>query len=388
MNDADAMPSTAVKFCGVTLDNPLMLGSGGLGESAESLEPFQAVAGAVAIRTVRMNVQTSRRSFPSPHLALGPRHSWLLNCEWGNQRSIRYWIERELSVASSRGPVLVSVSGRNIDDCVRSCSLLDAQAQFFEINISCSHAGVAYGRLTDDLDHIRDLMRSLRDAISSPIVVKLGWSPVLPEAAVVAADYGAAAISVTNSIGPGLDIDVKTGRPRLGISGGFGGLSGPAIFPIALECVREVVDSVNIPVIGVGGVRSYVDVVKMLMVGATCVQLYTSAFLRGPRLFSKITADLRRYMFSMGYSKLGEIQGLALPHLRAESNLLPLVPVIDSNRCTPCGQCARICPHDAISIREVANIDPGLCTGCGICVDVCPPAFDAISLPSSGILSE
>jgi dihydroorotate dehydrogenase (NAD+) catalytic subunit len=365
-----------------------MLGSGGLGESAESLEPFQAVAGAVAIRTVRLNVPTSRRRFPSPHLALGPRHSWLLNCEWGNQHPIKYWIDRELSVACSRGPVLVSVSGRNIDDCVRSCSLLDAQSHFFEINISCSHAGRAYGRLTDNLEHIRNLMRSLRDTVSSPIVVKLGWSPTLPEAAVVAAEYGAAAISVTNSIGPGLDIDVKTAKPRLGISGGFGGLSGPAIFPIALECVREVVDSVSVPVIGVGGVRSYVDVIKMLMVGATCVQLYTSAFLSGPRLFSRITDDLRRYMLSMGYSSLEEVRGLARPYLRAESNLLPLIPIIDDHRCTPCGQCARICPHDAISVHDIASIDPGLCTGCGICVDVCPPAFGAISLPSSSTFIE
>lgn len=377
-------PNLKVDLCGLDLPGPLLLGSGGLGESAEVLKPYQEAAAGVVIRTLRLKLAESRKIFPSPHLALGPRRAWLLNCEWGNQRPVDYWLAGGLARASSRGPVIVSVSGRDVDDCVATCILFENLARIFEINISCSHAGLAHGRILDDVDHIRRLVASLKAAVTRPVIIKLGWSSILPEIAAAAAQAGADAIAVTNSIGPGLDIDIRSGRPRLGISGGFGGMSGAAIFPIALECVREVAEAVDIPVIGVGGIRSHLDVVKMLMVGATCVQLYTSAFLGGPATFTRINERLAAYLTDNGYNDVAQLRGVALPMLRAESNMIPLIPVVDQSRCTPCGQCVRVCPHDAISLGNFAEIEAAKCTGCGICVDVCPPAYAAISIFPDG----
>jgi len=373
----------SVDLCGVRLDGPLLLGSGGLGESAASLAPHQASAcSAVVTRTLRTTVPPGRERFPSPHLTVGPRRTWLLNCEWGNLRPLGYWVREGILRAAARGPVIASISGRDADDCVRTCLALRASpVSMIEINFSCSHAGLMFGRVTDDADHVARVVAVTRTEARVPVIAKLGWSPVLASVASAAARAGADAIAVTNSIGPGLDIDLDSGQPKLGIAGGYGGVSGPAIFPIALECVRQVVAEVAVPVIGVGGVSSADDVIKMLMVGAHCVQIYTAAALRGPTVFDTVTAGLRRYLEAHGYRDLAAVRGRATPYLRRQTNVAPRIPHVDTGRCTPCGACQRVCPADAIDMAESAVIRPDSCTGCGLCVEVCPPHFSALSLP-------
>lgn len=377
------VPDLSVELCGVPLPGPLLLGSGGLGESAETLAPFQEVAcAAVVTRTLRGAVRPGRERFPSPHVTVGPRRNWLLNSEWGNLRPLSYWVETGIAEAAARGPVIASVSGRDRDDCARTCAVLDNRPiSLIEINVSCSHAGLAFGRLTDDADHVARVVDAARRACSVPVVVKLGAGPTLASVARAAVDAGAAAIAVTNSIGPGLDVDIETGRPKLGNAGGYGGMSGPAIFPIALECVREVVDAVTVPVVGVGGVSSADDVVKMLMVGARCVQIYTAAALHGPRVFDRVTEGLRRYLVRHGHPGLDSVRGAATRYLRRPTNVEPLIPRVDPDRCRPCPACGRVCPADAIELDGWAHIRADRCTGCGLCVESCPPQRRALSLP-------
>ncbi len=378
-------PDLSVNFCGLHLRHPVVLASGGLGESADSLAPFQEAAAAVVTRTIRLHVDAERRVFPSSHLALGPRKAWLLNCEWGNLRPWQYWVRQGLPSLLERGPVIVSVSGRDIIGCVTLARELErARVPLLEINVSCSHAGHLYGRISEDCAHVTRLVASLKAAVETPVMVKLGASPRVAEIAKVAVDAGADAISTTNSIGPGLDLNIDTGRPRLGITGGIGGLTGQAIFPIALEAVHEVVEAVDVPVMAIGGVSSYREVAKMLLVGATCVQLYTEAFFRGPALFDRIVGDLRRYLADRGHASVAAIHGAGRPYLRGPSNLVPVVPVVIEDRCRPCGHCQRVCTFDAISIYEVAHIDASACIGCGACIDACPPGLAAIAPPVEG----
>ncbi|MET8123840.1 4Fe-4S binding protein [Micromonospora sp. NPDC005189] len=383
MGAAPQSADLSVDLCGVRLDGPLLLGSGGLGESADTLADFQRTScAAVVTRTLRTVVLPGRERFPSPHLSAGPRRNWLLNCEWGNLRPLRYWTDTGLPEAAARGPVIASISGRSLEDCERTCrAIAGSPIALVEINFSCSHAGQAFGRVSDDADHVARVVTAAKRVSPAPVIAKLGWSPVLAEVAAAAARAGADAISVTNSIGPGLDIDVDTGRPKLGIAGGFGGMSGPAIFPIALECVRQVVDAVPVPVIGVGGISSADDAIKMIMVGATCVQVYTAATFRGPAVFDAITNSLRHHLRKHGHQTVAAIRGLATPHLREPTNTHIRVPVVDTARCHPCGACQRVCPADAIDMTSRAEIRPDACTGCGLCVDVCPPYFNALSLP-------
>jgi dihydroorotate dehydrogenase (NAD+) catalytic subunit len=371
----------SVELCGIPLTGPLILASGGLGESAESLARFQeTTCSAVVTRTLRQSVAVGREKFPSPHLALGRQRNWLLNCEWGNLRSLDYWVETGIPTAARRGPVIASVSGRDPADCVSACQqLIASPAVMLEINFSCSHAGQLFGRVMDDARHVATVITAVKKVWDRPVIAKLGWSPVLETVAIAAERSGADIVAVTNSIGPGLDIDVATGRPKLGVTGGFGGMSGPAIFPIALDCVRRVADVVSVPIIGVGGVSTAEDAIKMFMAGAVCVQIYTAPLLKGARIFDRMTAGIKAHLTARQAS-LSQIVGMACDYLRQPSQLRKRLPLVDPQRCHPCGACARICPVDAIQMQQTASVDAATCIGCGICVDVCPPAFDALSL--------
>jgi dihydroorotate dehydrogenase (NAD+) catalytic subunit len=378
-------PDLSVEFCGLRLANPLVLGSGGLGETAAGLQPFlEAGAAAVVTRTLRLRVGPDRAVFPSPHLAVGPSRQYLLNCEWGNLTPWEYWTRRGLPELREQGTVIVSVSGRHRDDCVALARQLDrAGVCLFEVNVSCSHSGHLYGRPTDDIGHLQSLVTGLKRAVRAPVMVKLGWSPALPDVARAVARAGADAISVTNSIGPGLDVRLEDGRPELGITGGAGGMTGRAIFPIALECVHQVVEAVDLPVMGVGGIASFREVAKMLFVGAACVQIYSEAFLRGPDLFPRILRDLSGYLDARGYAALAEIRGLSRPFLSDPSNTVPIVPIVVEDRCPACGACAPICPPQAITMGQTAEIRPDLCIGCGACIHVCPTVYGALLRPES-----
>jgi ferredoxin len=110
------------------------------------------------------------------------------------------------------------------------------------------------------------------------------------------------------------------------------------------------------------------------------VQIYTSALVRGARIFDRIVADIVTFMQRYGYRSLFDIRGSAAPYLQRPSNIRKRIPIVDVSRCQPCGACSRICPVGAIQVNEVASVDDVICIGCGICVDVCPPQFDALSL--------
>ena len=122
------------------------------------------------------------------------------------------------------------------------------------------------------------------------------------EIAQYAEDAGADALTMINSVGPGMKIDIETGIPIL--KNRFGGLSGPAIKPIAIRCVFDVFESVDIPIIGVGGIRNHNDVLEFLYAGARCVQIGTSIMYEGMDIFTKINNGLRRFMDEKGYGSV------------------------------------------------------------------------------------
>lgn len=372
-----------VELCGVRFRSPLWLGSGGLGETSESLKPFQIdVCGAVVTRTLRTTVRTHRTTFPNPHLALDRRRRWMLNCEWGNLQPLQYWIDEGIASSTKRGPVIVSVSGRDLDDCVSTVWSIDSGSHsMYELNFSCSHAGALDGRINDDHRHVFDVVSAIRARTQKPIIAKLGWGANLRRVASSAEDAGCDAVAVTNTIGPGLDIDIETGRPKLGIEGGYGGVSGPAIFPIALQCVSEVAAAVQVPVVGIGGVTDSNDVIKMLMAGASCVQVYTAALIRGSRVFTALSDGLREHMISHSLRTPSQLVGSSRSHLERPSRLAGNVPLVNPDRCEPCGACVRVCAPSAITLRTIAEVDSAVCTSCGICVDACPPRYNALSLP-------
>ncbi|OGZ39414.1 MAG: hypothetical protein A3B04_03630 [Candidatus Portnoybacteria bacterium RIFCSPLOWO2_02_FULL_39_11] len=198
-----------------------------------------------------------------------------------------------------------------------------------------------------------------------------------------AEELGANAIVCTNSIGPGMLIDTKTAKPKLGIKSGGGGVTGKAIFPIALWCVHQLSETLGIPVVGCGGIFTADDVIQMLMAGASAVQLYTAPALKGPTVFRRVTAGLQRFLAeNPKYASVKDIIGVTLNKTGDHQFSSPR-PVVIEERCAGCGICVQCCAFDALSMVRRADEKPlaviaDNCISCNACVGVCPPKFDAI----------
>lgn len=377
----------ACEILGKRFPNPVWLASGTLTEGIEQVDSFlNSEAGAIIPRTTRLKYAPGREKHPSPQLEINLQEGWMRNCEWTGA-TIDYWAPHLNSLAET-GRVIMSVSGRNIEGCKKVCQEIDKfNFPLIEINISCAHSNEIYGFITRNEGHIRKVINSLKKSgVETPIALKLGHSDFIVPLAKAAEEAGADAIVAINTIGPVLDFNIASGEPELtlGISGGKGGLSGRVIFHIALTDVAELSRSLNIPVIGCGGISSSEDVIKMIMAGASAVQIYTAAHLRGnkaPQFFDEIVRDVEWWLRNHGYSNVSQIQGLVLSKLSSPHQMESLVPKLNSDLCIGCGKCIDICLNDgAISFtrlsrkekKRIPKFNQDKCVGCGACISVCP----------------
>ncbi len=226
-------------------------------------------------------------------------------------------------------------------------------------------------------------MKRVRDVTMTPIWIKLSYSSLLIPMAKLAEELGADAIVCTNSIGPGMLIDTKTAKPKLGIKGGGGGVTGKAIFPIALWCVHQLSETLSIPVVGCGGVFTADNVIQMLMAGASAVQLYTAPALKGPSVFRRITTGLQRFLVeNPKYGSVNDLVGLTLGKTDDHQFSSPR-PIVIEKKCTGCGICVQSCAFDALSMvrrtdKDALAVIANNCVSCNACVGVCPPKWNAI----------
>ena len=203
-------------------------------------------------------------------------------------------------------PVMANVSGFSIEDYAETCRRLDAceQVGWLEVNISCPNVhggGMSFGT---DPGMAAAVTRAVKAATTKPVIMKL--SPNVADIAEIAracADAGADGLSLINTL-LGMRIDLKTRRPILANT--TGGLSGPAIFPVALRMVYQAARAVDIPVIGMGGVTSASDVLEMMMAGAAAVEV-GAANLIDPFACKKIIEDLPAEMARSGIRALSEL---------------------------------------------------------------------------------
>ena len=146
----------------------------------------------------------------------------------------------------------------------------------------------------------------------TPVLVKLSPNVTdIVKVALAVVEAGADGITAVNSLGPGIVLDIETCRPVL--SHGTGGVSGPAVRPIAVRCVRDICRAVDVPVVALGGVTTGRDVVEMILVGAAAVGIGTAIHYRGMEVFQKVCDEMRDYMTRHGYGGLEEFRGKALP---------------------------------------------------------------------------
>jgi dihydroorotate dehydrogenase (NAD+) catalytic subunit len=214
-------------------------------------------------------------------------------------------------------PVIANLFGYRAEDYARLAERVDPISQIaaLELNVSCPNVrrgGIEFGR---DPGVLEDLVRSVRQVTGKPLIVKLSPNVTSPvELAAAAKRGGADILSAINTV-LGMSIDVESRRPRLATI--RGGLSGPAIKPIAVRIVFDVAQQVGLPVIGIGGVDSLEDVLEFLLAGASAVQIGTALF-RDPRTPERLLDELRVYLEEREIRSVSElVGGVVLPSQEA-----------------------------------------------------------------------
>jgi dihydroorotate dehydrogenase (NAD+) catalytic subunit len=307
-----SVPDISTVLCGIHLPNPTILASGILGLSHEVMVRV-ARAGAGGITTKSCSLKP-RPGYPNPTiLDWGPG---LINAVGLSNPGVEVMVE-EIQAAKEKlaplgVPVIASIFAETIYDFGTVARFIsEAQPDLIEINISCPNIDDRYRLMFAADSYVASqVTRRVKQNTDVPVLVKL--SPNVTDVAKIAravVDAGADGITAINSLGPGIILDVETCRPVL--SHGTGGISGPAMRPIAVRCVRDICRAVDVPVVAVGGVTTGRDAVEMILVGATAVGIGSAVYYRGMEVFQKVCDELEDYMERHGYGDLEAFRGRA-----------------------------------------------------------------------------
>lgn len=298
------MTDLKVKIADIEFKNPLIAASGtyGFGKEYEEYYDISKIGG-VSTKGLTLNPKDGNegiRLFETP--------SGLMNSIGLENPGIQAFIDNELDFLLSKDLItLVNIGGNNIEDYLEAVRLISkTEAQMIELNISCPNVksgGMAFGIKTCVA---KDVVKKVRDATDKPLIVKLSPNANdIVEMAKACEEVGADALSLVNTFNAmAIDID----RRKTVFNNKTAGLSGPAIKPIALRMTYEVSKAVNIPVIGMGGIQNYRDVIEFIMAGASAVQVGTMNFTE-PMIMANIVEDLEKYMNDNKIESFEEIRG-------------------------------------------------------------------------------
>ncbi|MCI8415026.1 MAG: dihydroorotate dehydrogenase [Ruminiclostridium sp.] len=300
------MVKTAVTLSGVALDNPVIPASGTFGFGYEFTQWYDInCLGAISVKGT---TREPRFGNPAPRIAETP--GGMLNAVGLQNPGIDKVITEELPKlrAVYHKPVIANISGFSIDEYVECCAKADASplTDLIEVNVSCPnvhHGGLSFGT---DPAMVHDVTRAVKAVCKKPVYMKL--TPNVTDITAIAKacqEGGADGISLINTL-LGMRLDLKKRRPILANT--TGGLSGPAVFPVAVRMVWQVYEAVDLPIIGMGGVQSAQDVIELMLAGASAVQV-GAANLVNPYACKEIIEALPKEMERLGIQDLNEIIG-------------------------------------------------------------------------------
>jgi dihydroorotate dehydrogenase (NAD+) catalytic subunit len=292
----------ATTFCGIELAHPVVNGSGAL----DALASGPLGVSAFVTKTVTLR---PRAGNPPQRIAETP--SGMVNSIGLANPGLDRFCSDHLTRLSDLGvPLIVSVGGWSRDEYATAVARLGADpgVSAIELNVSCPNVDTGCISIGTDPSETRALLERCRGETDLPLFAKLTPSVAdLPAVALAAAEGGADGLVLINTV-RGMAIDRTTLRPLLG--GGGGGLSGPAVKPVALHAVYHARTVTGLPIIGVGGIRSAQDCIEFAAAGASVVAVGTALF-REPGLVGRIVQDLPRLLAERGVSSLGDIVGAA-----------------------------------------------------------------------------
>ncbi|BCB96418.1 dihydroorotate dehydrogenase B (NAD(+)), catalytic subunit [Dissulfurispira thermophila] len=294
-----------VDIAGLKLKNPVMTASGTFGYGEEYSEFLDLnMLGAIVVKGLSI---TPRQGNPTPRIVETP--AGMLNAIGLQNIGVRTFIEEKLPfLRHFKTPVIANFFGDSIDEYVQAAQELSSADGIhgLEMNISCPNKQAGWIVFGTDPVTMRQVVTAVRKATSLPLIVKL--SPNVADISLmarIAEDSGADAVSLINTM-TGMVIDIKKRRPVL--ANKTGGLSGPAIRPIAVRMVWEVYKAVKIPIIGMGGIMNTSDALEFLIAGARAVAIGTANFIN-PTATIEIIEGLEKFMIEERLSDINEIIG-------------------------------------------------------------------------------
>ena len=299
------MADLSVKIGGLNLKNPVMTASGTFGYGLEFADfvNLEEIGGII----VKGTTMHPREGNPYPRMY--ETASGMLNCVGLQNKGVDYFCSHIYpQIKDIRTNMIVNVSGSCPEDYAECAARIDELEHIpaIELNISCPNVkqgGMAFGVTPEGAASV---VKAVREAYHKTLIVKL--SPNVTSVADIArsvVDAGADALSLINTL-MGMAIDIEKKRPVLSIN--TGGLSGPAVKPVALRMVWQVAQAVNVPVIGLGGIMNARDAIEFLLAGASAIQIGTANFI-DPAVTVKVAKGINDYLDSHGYSSVSEIIG-------------------------------------------------------------------------------
>ena len=302
------MADLTVNIAGVEFKNPVITASGtfGFGREYSEFYPLKEI-GDLSCKGITLK---PRMGNPPPRIAETP--SGILNAVGLQNPGVDHFIERDLPWLKEQETVVIAnIAGNTPEEYAQMAEKLsESSVDMIEMNISCpnvKHGGVQFGTSCQSVGAIT---REVRAHCKKPLMVKLSPNVSdIAEIARAAESEGADALSLINTL-TGMRIDINTRRPI--IRNNTGGLSGPAVFPVAVRMVWQTAGAVKIPVVGMGGISTWRDAVEMMLAGASAIQVGTALF-SDPYAPLKIKEGLNRYLDDQGIASVTELAGMVKP---------------------------------------------------------------------------
>ncbi len=286
--------STWESIAGLAVLNPVMLAAGILGETYGSLKRVESEgAGALVTKSLGPRPNPGYRG----PIVVEVKGGFLNAVGLANPgyESFTADLEEGISKEPFTVPLIGSVYGASSKEFCTVVEGLERAVDGFELNLSCPHSklyGLAVGA---DRRLVKRIVKDCRGSTNKPVIAKLSPNVQrIDDIALAAQEGGADAICAINSVGPGMALEIESRRPFL--SNKRGGLTGPCIKPIAVRCVYDIFEAVDIPVIGVGGIESAMDAVELIEAGATWIQIGSAVYHRGLGVFREVSLGIERFL--------------------------------------------------------------------------------------------
>jgi dihydroorotate dehydrogenase (NAD+) catalytic subunit len=296
----------ATQIAGLTLANPTILAAGILGYTGRSMKSVvEAGAGAVVTKTMGLEPRTGYLNPTVVQTDCG-----LLNAMGLPNPGISHFKEEMKQLKTINAPTIISIFASSVQQFVSVAkTAAEIGADAIELNVSCPHVKKAGAAIGCDSQLLTEIVKAVKKSVNVPVIVKLTPNVTnIGEIAKAAEEAGADAITAINTL-KAMAIETETGRPIL--ANKFGGLSGPAIKPIAIRCVYDVYRAVDVPVIGCGGISNWQDAIEFIQAGASAVQIGTAVAFKGVEIFGSVVKGIDSYLERKGYATVKDLVGLA-----------------------------------------------------------------------------